>query len=213
VLKVIADALTKRSMDLILAGAGVALSWPLMLLIAAAISLEDGESPFYIQERVGKDGTTFHLLKFRTMSLRSAAEAGPEITVGDDARITRTGKFLRDIRLDELPQLFNILAGDMSVVGPRPEVARYVEHYSEEELAVLTVRPGLTDPATLAYRNEADRLVQSDEPEELYINEIMPEKLAMNLEYLAQRNTAKDMKIFLKTLTTLIADRFDSEKS
>ena len=212
-LKVIADALTKRSMGLLLAGAGVALSWPLMLLIAAAISLEDGESPFYIQERVGKDGTIFHLLKFRTMSLRSAAEAGPEITVGADARITRIGKFLRDIRLDELPQLFNILAGDMSVVGPRPEVARYVEHYSEEELAVLTVRPGLTDPATLAYRNEADRLVQSDEPEELYINEIMPEKLAMNLEYLAQRNTAKDMKIFLKTLTTLVADRFDSEKS
>lgn len=212
-LKIIADALSKRSMDLVLAGAGVALSWPLMVVIAAAISLEDGESPFYIQERVGKDGKVFHLLKFRTMTQRSAEQAGPEITVGEDARITRIGKLLRDIRLDELPQLFNILAGDMSVVGPRPEVARYVGHYSEEELAVLTVRPGLTDPATLAYRNEADRLAQSDEPEELYINEIMPEKLAMNLEYLAQRNTAKDMKIFLKTLTTLVADRFDSEKS
>ena len=206
-LKRLLDAAAKRGMDLALAGAGVAVSWPLMVLIAAAISLEDKDSPFYIQERVGKNGKTFRLLKFRTMAQRPADDSGPEITIGEDPRITKVGEFLRGARLDELPQLFNILLGDMSVVGPRPEVPRYVAHYDEEQLSVLTVRPGLTDPATLAYRHEAERLSQSDDPEALYIEEIMPEKLAMNLSYLAERNTLKDMQVFLRTLAAVLGDQ------
>jgi lipopolysaccharide/colanic/teichoic acid biosynthesis glycosyltransferase len=206
-LKRLLDAAAKRGMDLALAGAGVAVSWPVMVLIAAAIAIEDKDSPFYIQERVGKNGRTFRLLKFRTMAQRPADEAGPEITIGEDPRITKVGEFLRGARLDELPQLFNILLGDMSVVGPRPEVPRYVAYYDEEQLAVLMVRPGLTDPATLAYRHEAERLSQSDDPEGLYIEQIMPEKLAMNLTYLAERNTLKDMQVFLRTVVTVLGDQ------
>ena len=204
------DAVAKRGMDVALAGAGIAVSWPVMALIAVAISLEDQDSPFYIQERIGKDGKPFRLLKFRTMTNRPVGEEGPEITVGVDPRITKVGQLLRGARLDELPQLFNILAGEMSVVGPRPEVARYVAHYSEEQLRVLKVKPGLTDPATLAYRHEAERLAQSDAPEQTYINEIMPEKLAMNLEYLATRNTLSDLRVFLETVAAVLGDQ--SEK-
>ena len=209
-LKRVLDAVAKRGMDITLAGAGIAVSWPVMAAIAIAISLEDQDSPFYIQERIGKNGKPFRLLKFRTMTTREVGNEGPEITVGVDPRITKIGKLLRGARLDELPQLFNILKGEMSVVGPRPEVARYVEHYTEEQLKVLTVKPGLTDPATLAYRHEAERLAQSDSPEELYIDEIMPEKLAMNLEYLAKRNTLRDVKVFLETVAAVLIDQ--SEK-
>ena len=209
-LKRLLDAAAKRGMDITLAGAGIAVSWPVMAAIAIAISLEDKDSPLYIQERIGKDGEPFRLLKFRTMTTREIGKEGPEITVGVDSRITKIGKLLRGARLDELPQLFNILKGEMSVVGPRPEVARYVEHYSDEQLKVLTVKPGLTDPATLAYRHEAERLAQSDSPEELYIDEIMPEKLAMNLEYLAKRNTLLDVKVFLETVAAVLVDQ--SEK-
>ncbi len=209
-LKRVLDAVAKRGMDITLAGAGIALSWPIMAAIALAISLEDNDSPFYVQERIGKNGEPFRLFKFRTMTTREVGKEGMEITVGVDPRITKMGKILRGARLDELPQLFNILKGEMSVVGPRPEVARYVEHYTQEQLKVLTVKPGLTDPATLAYRHEAERLAQSDSPEALYINEIMPEKLAMNLEYLAKRNTILDVKVFLETVAAVLVDH--SEK-
>ena len=212
-LKAVFDALAKRSMDLVLAGTGVAVAWPAMLVIAAAIAWEDKDTPWYLQERVGKDGEKFWLLKFRTMSNRSADQAGPEITVGHDPRITRMGHLLRNARLDELPQLFNILRGDMSVVGPRPEVPRYVAHYDAQQLQTLTVRPGLTDPATLAYRHEAERLAQSADPETTYIEEIMPEKLAMNLEYLAERNTLKDLRVFMETIITVVGDRFENKTS
>ena len=210
-LKRIIDAAAKRGMDIALAGAGIAVTWPVMAAIAVAIALEDQDSPFYIQERIGKNGEPFHLLKFRTMTTREVGNEGPEITVGMDPRITKIGKILRGARLDELPQLFNILKGEMSVVGPRPEVARYVQHYTEEQLKVLTVRPGLTDPATLAYRHEAERLAQSDAPEQTYIDEIMPEKLAMNLEYLEHRNTLMDVKVFVDTVLAVLTDQSENK--
>lgn len=210
-LKRMIDAAAKRSMDIALAGAGIAVTWPMMAAIAVAIALEDQDSPFYIQERIGKNGEPFHLLKFRTMTTREAGNEGPEITVGFDPRITKVGKILRGSRLDELPQLFNILKGEMSVVGPRPEVARYVQHYTEEQLKVLTVRPGLTDPATLAFRHEAERLAQSDLPEQTYIDEIMPEKLAMNLEYLERRSTLLDVKVFVETVLAVLTDQSENK--
>lgn len=203
------DSAAKRAMDVALASAGIAVTWPAMLVIAAAIFLEDRDSALYVQQRIGKDKTPFSLLKFRTMRTRPAQQQGLQVTVGDDPRITKIGKLLRDTRLDELPQLINILKGDMSVVGPRPEVARYVEHYTAEELTVLSVRPGLTDPATLAYRHEADRLANSTDPEATYIQEIMPEKLAMNIQYLKERNTLKDFEIFVDTIITLLEDRLE----
>lgn len=207
------DAVAKRGMDIALAGTGIALSWPLMAAICVAISLEDQDSPFYVQERVGKNGKTFRLLKFRTMTNRTSGQEGPEITVGIDPRITKVGQLLRGARLDELPQLFNILLGEMSVVGPRPEVPRYVAHYTDEQLSVLNVKPGLTDPATLAYRHEAERLAQSDDPETLYIDEIMPEKLAMNLDYLSRRNTARDLEVFFRTVAAVLSDQSEKKSS
>ncbi len=205
------DSLAKRSMDIALASTGIAVTWPAMVAIASAIALEDKQSAFFVQQRVGKDGEPFSLIKFRTMTNRPNPNEGIQITVGDDPRITKIGKLLRNARLDELPQLFNILRGDMSVVGPRPEVPHYVAHYTQEQMKVLSVRPGLTDPATLAYRHEAQRLAQSSDPETTYINEIMPEKLAMNLEYLSQRNTLTDITIFAKTILTVVGDRLESK--
>lgn len=210
-LRRLVDGVTKRGMDLALAGAGLAISWPVMLLIAAAIRLEDREGALFVQERVGKDGKPFFLLKFRTMTPRGEGGEGPQVTVGEDPRITKMGHLLRNIRLDELPQLINILRGDMSLVGPRPEVPRYVAHYSEEERGVLAVRPGLTDPATLAYRDEAVRLAKSLDPEATYIEEIMPEKLAMNLEYLSERNTLTDLRVLVRTVGAVLGDRFTDE--
>ena len=199
-------------MDLSLAGAGLLVVAPLMAALAAAIRLEDGGSPLYIQERVGQDGEPFQLLKFRTMSEAPLAPDATQLTVGDDPRITRVGRLLRSSRLDELPQLINILAGEMSVVGPRPEVPRYVAHYDAEQRAVLSARPGLTDPATLAFRHEAEILAGAEDPERTYIEEVMPEKLRINLEYLAERDAVSDLKLLLATATTLLADHLEGRE-
>ena len=212
-LKDLVDAMAKRGMDLALAGAGLALTWPAMVLIAIAITWEDHQGAIFVQERVGKDGKPFFLLKFRTMTPRGEEDSEVQVTVGEDPRVTRMGRLLRNVRLDELPQLINILKGDMSVVGPRPEVPRYVDYYSEEQRLVLQVRPGLTDPATLAYRHEARRLADSADPEATYIHEIMPEKLEMNLKYLSERNTFSDLRVFAKTVLAVLGDRIDVDKS
>ena len=205
------DRALKRALDLAFAGGALALSWPAFLALAAVIKWEDGGSALYVQERVGRFGRPFRLFKFRTMRQRAVDAAGLPITVGDDDRVTRVGRFLRRTRLDELPQLLNILRGEMSVVGPRPEVSRYVALYTDEQRAVLEVKPGLTDPATLAFRGEADVLGASEDPERTYIEIVMPEKLAMNLEYLRQRDVGSDLSLILQTVLTLASDELSRE--
>ena len=152
---------------------------------------------FFSQTRVGKDGKHFQLLKFRTM--RPASESKGQLTVGKDPRITKVGHTLRKYKLDEIPQLFNILKGDMSVVGPRPEVPKYVALYNEEQKKVLAVRPGLTDLASIEYINENEVLSKSTNPEETYIKEIMPHKLKLNLVYIKKQSFFFDLQLIFKT--------------
>jgi len=154
---------------------------------------------FYLQKRVGKNEKPFKLIKFRTMF--TGADKGSLITIGNkDSRITRVGLFLRKYKIDELPQLFNILSGHMSVVGPRPEVEKYVALYKPEQKKVLSVKPGLTDFASLEYINENEILAQSTDPESLYVSEIMPDKLKLNLLYIEKQSFSTDLHIILKTV-------------
>lgn len=175
----------------------LAFCW-LFLLLLLLVGLTSKGGPFYKQIRVGKNGKEFRLLKFRSMRVNADKEG--EITIGADSRITPIGKFIRKSKLDELPQLFNILTGEMSVVGPRPEVPKYVKLYTEEQLKVLKVRPGLTDLASLKYINEQELLGKAKDPDKTYIEEIMPAKLALNLEYIEKRNFMLDIKLIFQTI-------------
>ena len=189
----------KRIFDIISSLSVLLVLSPFLLIIVVLIPLSSKGSPFFSQKRIGRNGRPFNLLKFRTMRVNS--EAKGQITVGSkDSRVTKFGYFLRKSKLDELPQLLNILKGDMSVVGPRPEVEKYVNLYSEEQRKVLTVRPGLTDLASIEYINENELLGKSDSPEEDYINKIMPAKLALNLEYIKKQSLAFDLKLIFKTI-------------
>lgn len=163
----------------------------------------DSKGPvIYKQTRVGKNGKDFSVLKFRSM--KQDSESKGLLTVGGkDPRITKTGYFIRKYKLDELPQLINVLKGDMSFVGPRPEVRKYVLLYDEVQKKVLDVNPGITDVASIKYRNENEMLEGSDDPESFYIKEIMPVKLKMNLEYINDRSFFKDIKVILNTLKTV----------
>ena len=172
-------------------------SWLFGLLILI-ITLTSKGGPFYEQIRVGKNGKEFKLLKFRSMRVNSDKEG--QITIGADKRITPIGKFIRRSKLDELPQLFNILLGEMSVVGPRPEVPKYVELYSPEQLKVLDVKPGLTDLASLKYIKEQELLGKAEDPHKTYVEEIMPAKLALNLEYISKRGFWFDIKLIFQTI-------------
>jgi lipopolysaccharide/colanic/teichoic acid biosynthesis glycosyltransferase len=189
----------KRAFDLLVAGTALLLLSPLLVVLAAAVAGGSPGGAFFRQTRVGRGGTTFQLLKFRSM--RPGSEAGGQITVGSrDPRITGVGHFLRRTKLDELPQLINILKGDMSIVGPRPEVPRYVALYSEEQRAVLSVRPGLTSMASIAYINENEILGRSADPERTYIEEVMPAKLALDLRYVRERTFGLDVHIIVVTV-------------
>ena len=192
----------KRLFDIIASALVILLLLPLELLIALCIVCDSRGGVFFRQVRVGKDDKDFNLLKFRTMRIR-ANEEWASITVGEDTRITRVGKFLRQYKLDELPQLINILKGDMSVVGPRPEVRKYVALYNDQQKRVLLVRPGLTDFASLAYLHESELLAHSDHPEKTYIEEIMPKKLALNLQYIEKQSAILDIKLILKTIISI----------
>lgn len=166
--------------------------------------INSGFPVFYLQSRVGKDNCDFKLVKFRTM--HSGAEKKGLLTVGGrDPRVTAVGYYLRKYKLDELPQLFNVLAGTMSLVGPRPEVRKYVEMYNEEQKKVLWVKPGITDLASLKFINENDLLAKSSDPERTYIEEIMPEKLALNKEYIQNHHFGMDLKIIFSTLKKIIS--------
>jgi lipopolysaccharide/colanic/teichoic acid biosynthesis glycosyltransferase len=191
-----------RVFDLFWSTVGLALLSPLFLLVAAAIKMGDGGPVFFRQERIGQDGQAFHILKFRTMSMGSD-RAGLPITVGQDARITRVGQRLRSWKIDELPQLVNVFRGEMSLVGPRPEVPRYVALYNQDQAKVLLLRPGITDAASIAYRNENEVLRRTEDPEAFYIQNIMPNKIRINLQYAAHATVWTNFKVILATLGLL----------
>lgn len=189
----------KRAFDFSASLAGLVALAPLFALIALAIKLEDRGPVLFRQRRVGRFGRTFGMLKFRTMTT-GAEPRGPLITVAGDPRVTRTGRFLRGTKLDELPQLFNVLVGDMSLVGPRPEVEKYVELYNPDQRRVLELVPGITDPASIAYRREEYLLAGFSDPERAYVEKVMPEKIRLNLEYAASGNMVSDLVVIWRTL-------------
>lgn len=189
----------KRMMDIAVSAVALCVLWPLYLIIALAIVIDDPGPVFYRQVRVGRDGKPFRIFKFRSMVV-DADKKGLEITVGHDRRITRVGAFLRKTKLDELAQLINVLCGQMSFVGPRPEVPRYVELYTPYQRQVLLVRPGITDYASIAYRNENDLLDAAQDPERMYIEQIMPAKIELNMKYLREISPAADIRLILKTV-------------
>jgi lipopolysaccharide/colanic/teichoic acid biosynthesis glycosyltransferase len=193
----------KRIFDICFSLAGLAFLLPVFLLLAILIKVNSKGPVLFKQIRVGRKGKLFYIFKFRTMVV-NAEQKGMQITVGQDPRITKTGNFLRKHKIDELPQLINVLIGDMSLVGPRPEVPKYVELYDEVEKNVLKVRPGITDYASLEYFDESKILAQSKEPEKTYIEEIMKKKLMLNLVYLRNISLWTDVKLIIKTIGKII---------
>lgn len=199
--------IAKRVLDVTVASLGLLLLLPIFLGLALAIRLDSPGPVFFRQERVGRGGRPFRIHKFRTMTV-DAELKGLQITVGDDARITRVGRWLRRYKLDELPQLIDVLIGDMSLVGPRPEVLRYVTCYpAEVRKVVLSVRPGITDPASIEFRQEADMLAAAADPEREYIERILPIKLALYERYIQHRSFWGDIAIIARTIFAIFAHR------
>ncbi|MDH3208986.1 MAG: sugar transferase [Burkholderiaceae bacterium] len=197
--------MAKRIFDLCLASLALLLLAPLMLLIALCIKLDSGGPVFYRQQRVGRHGALFRIHKFRTMQ-HNPRDAGAQITVGGDARITRVGEFLRGSKLDELAQLIDVMQGTMSLVGPRPEVPRYVAHYPADlRSKLLSVRPGITDMASLTFHNESELLAQSEDPDQEYVQVLMPKKLALAAQYVDAASLRLDVKILWRTLCLLLS--------
>ena len=193
-----------RFFDIIFSALGLIILSPLLLVIWLLIVTESRGGGFYTQERIGKDGVPFRLYKFRSM--RPDSDKGSLITIGGhDSRITRSGYFIRKYKLDELPQLWNVLKGDMSLVGPRPEVRRYVDLYPPEQRVVLRVRPGITDYASIEYADENEILGKADDPERTYIEQIMPEKIRYNLKYINHPTVGEYFKIIFLTFKKIIS--------
>lgn len=188
----------KRLFDLVLAIIGILISIPLFIIISILIKLNSEGKIIFKQIRITKNGKKFKILKFRTM--RENTEKQGQITIGEDNRITSIGKILRRTKLDELPQLFNILIGDMSFVGPRPEVPKYVELYSDEDREILSVRAGITDYASIYFSNESEILGKEQNPEQYYIEKIMPHKIKLNKKYLREIGFVVDIKIIILTI-------------
>ena len=181
---------------------GLLTLFPFFLLIALLIKIDSRGSVFYKQERIGRNGKPFMMIKFRTMKTDSDSKG--LLTIGSkDPRVTKVGYYLRKFKIDELPQLINVFQGDMSFVGPRPEVKKYVDLYNIEQMEVLSVRPGITDYASIEYRDESTLLAESANPEEFYISTVMPVKLKINLAYINNRSIFKDITIILKTILTI----------
>lgn len=195
----------KRSFDVLCSGFGLLVISPIFLLVSALIVLTSKGGIFYKQKRIGLHGKEFYILKFRTM--KTGADKLGLLTVGDkDPRVTWIGFYLRKSKLDELPQLINVLKGEMSLVGPRPEVSKYVDLYSEEDRIVLTIRPGITDYASIHFRNENEILKEATDPEKKYIEEIMPLKLKLNKKYITEKGVFTDLKIILMTFLSLFRE-------
>lgn len=194
----------KRCFDFLAALFGLLVLSPVFIVVALWIRADSPGPIFFRQERVGRFGETFRIHKFRTMRV-DAERAGLQITVGQDNRITKSGEFLRHYKLDELPQLIDVLVGSMSLVGPRPEVPRYVAVYPEDvRKIVLSVRPGITDLASIEYRHENALLGASSNPEKTYIEEVMPAKLALNCQYVKTQSLWLDIRLILKTLQAIL---------
>jgi lipopolysaccharide/colanic/teichoic acid biosynthesis glycosyltransferase len=196
--------MAKRLFDWVLSSLGLLVLSPLLLAIALLVKLDSPGPVFFRQERVGRFGKPFHIHKFRTMR-HDPVGAGPQITVGADARITRVGAFLRASKLDELAQLIDVWLGDMSLVGPRPEVPRYVAHYPAElRDKVLSVRPGITDIASIEYRDESAVLARASDPEQAYLREVLPHKLALAARYVDSSSLALDVWLILRTIGAIV---------
>lgn len=194
----------KRLFDIVASGFGLFLLSPLFLLVAIWIKLDSPGPVFYRQVRVGRYNRDFRIFKFRSM--RVGADKGSLVTIGGrDPRVTRSGYFIRKFKIDELPQLINVFIGDMSLVGPRPEVRHYVDYWTKEQLHVLDVRPGITDPASIKFRNENELLEKAEDPEKYYIEVIMQEKLRLYLEYVENHSFWYDIKLIFQTFAAIIA--------
>ncbi len=196
----------KRLFDLFASGCGLIVLSPLFLVVSILIKIDSRGPVFYRQVRVGFHNRDFRIFKFRTM--RVGSDKGSLVTIGGrDPRVTRVGYYLRKFKVDELPQLINVFIGDMSLVGPRPEVRHYVDYWTPEQLHVLDVRPGITDPASIKFRNENELMEKAENPEEYYINVIMQEKIRLYLEYVANHSFWRDLGIIFKTFWVVIKER------
>jgi lipopolysaccharide/colanic/teichoic acid biosynthesis glycosyltransferase len=192
-----------RLFDIFFSALGLIILFPFFVVFYLLIRIESKGGAFYIQERIGKNGKPFGLYKFRTMRVGSDTEG--LLTVGErDSRITRIGYILRKTKIDELPQLLNVLKGDMSLVGPRPEVRKYTDLYTEEQRKVLSVRPGITDYASIEYVNENELLSKADDPERMYIEEVMPDKIKLNMKYLKHYTVGEYFRIIFLTFKSLV---------
>ena len=198
--------MAKRIFDLTLTIPGLIFLSPLFVIVMLLIKRDSAGPVFFRQVRLGRHGRPFHIFKFRTMVV-DADRVGAQITPDNDARITRVGHFLRKCKLDELPQLFNVLRGEMSLVGPRPEVPRYVALYSPDQRRVLEQIPGITDPASIRYSKEGEILSAALDPEAVYVQTIMPDKVRLNLEYAGNATVLSDFLIVLKTIGRLVRTR------
>ena len=189
----------KRVLDILSATAGLILLSPVLGLVACCIKLTSRGPVLYRQVRIGQGGRPFQILKFRSMTMQTS-NRDLSITIAGDSRVTPVGKFLRQYKVDELPQLWNVIQGNMSLVGPRPEVPVYIAEYTPEQRVVLSVRPGITDPASLAYRHEEEILAGQSDPEQFYRTKILPDKLARNKAYLEKITLQNDIRIIVKTI-------------
>ena len=196
----------KRLFDIIASGLGLIVLSPLFLILAIWIKLDSKGPVFYRQVRVGRHNKDFRIFKFRSM--RVGSDKGSLVTIGGhDPRITRSGYFIRKFKFDELPQLINVFIGDMSLVGPRPEVRHYVDHWTPEQMHVLDVRPGITDPASIKFRNENELMEQAEDPEKYYIEVIMQEKIRLYLEYVKKHSFFYDIALIFKTFWVIVSER------
>lgn len=192
-----------RLFDILFSVIGLLLLSPLFLVIYFLIVIESKGGGFYLQNRVGKNGVDFNLIKFRSM--RVGSDKKGLITIGNrDPRMTQMGYFIRRFKIDELPQLFNVIKGEMSLVGPRPEVRKYVDMYTSEQLKVLSISPGITDYASIKYADENEILAKSDNPEAVYIEDIMPDKICLNMQYIDNKTVIQYFKIIILTLWKII---------
>jgi lipopolysaccharide/colanic/teichoic acid biosynthesis glycosyltransferase len=196
----------KRVLDLLLAAAGLLVLSPLFLMVKILSKLASPGPVFYVQDRVGRDGRIFKIVKFRTMQAASDPRS-PRITASGDPRVTPWGRVLRSLKIDELPQLWNVLKGDMSLVGPRPEVPLYAKTYTAEQKEVLTVRPGITDPSSIAYRHEEELLGGQPDPELYYRKVVLPHKLALSLDYTRRISLTCDLLLMIKTFCFVFSGR------
>jgi lipopolysaccharide/colanic/teichoic acid biosynthesis glycosyltransferase len=204
-----AGSLMKRILDIVVSLIGLICLFPLMLLVAVLIKLDSSGPVFFRQERIGRGFRPFQILKFRTM-IDNAQTKGRLITFARDPRITRVGRILRQTKIDELPQLINVLKGEMSLVGPRPEVSRYVQAFQKEYEEILNVRPGMTDLASLKYRNEEAMLGQSDDPEEEYIKHVLPDKIRLAKDYVQRSSFIFDLRLICRTMFKLFHYKMSS---